>query len=180
LARNCTNEAQPRSVEILDGETDQNNTEIDHTPSSSFRGRGRGRGTRGRGFSEGGGRGGFNTGGRRPIVCDNCGERNHFAKDCQASSITCYNCTKHGHIARDCPKPAGATAAAGVDTTDNRPIRTCYVCGKPGHIARNCIAAKRENDSDSEEEAGETSEDDDEEDRDSSDVVTGSETDSDA
>lgn len=172
MARDCTNEAQPRSVEILDDDNDQS-AEINHT-RSSFHGRGRGRGSRGRGGFRGRDRGGF-TGGRRQIICDNCGERNHYAKDCQASSITCYNCNKHGHIARDCPKPAGGA----VDAASDRPIRTCYVCGKLGHIARNCLVAKRENDeSDSDAEGAETTDDD--EDGDSSDVLSGSETDSDA
>lgn len=166
MARNCTNEAQPRSVEFLQ-DTETTTTQRD---SSTFRGRGRGRG---RGSRGGRGRGGLNHSTTRyePVVCENCGLINHYAKDCQASDITCYNCSKHGHIARDCP-----IAAADVHTPTDRPIKTCYECGNPGHIARNCIVAKRENDTSDEGEAGETES----EGGNSSELLSGSESESDA
>ncbi|KAI7889284.1 uncharacterized protein EV154DRAFT_515085 [Mucor mucedo] len=157
LARNCPNEAQPRSVEILtDGET---STAIapQRDSSTSFRG---GRGGRGRGGRGGRGRGGSSHAGTRyePVVCENCGIINHYAKDCQARDITCYNCNKHGHIARDCPLAVTGDVSHG---TTERAVKTCYECGNPGHIARYCLVAKRENDTSDEEEEVESDEEDD-------------------
>jgi Zinc knuckle len=41
------------------------------------------------------------SGERRPVTCGNCGEKNHYARDCQAR---CRHCEGEEHTSKDCPK----------------------------------------------------------------------------
>lgn len=97
IARNCTNESQPRSVEFLN-DVEHGHTQQHTKPIKRH---------------------------HLQVVCDKCGGLNHFAKDCQASDILCYNCQKHGHIARACPLAAASIATVNAATRPVRACYSC-------------------------------------------------------
>mmetsp|Transcript_10371 Transcript_10371/g.1561 ORF Transcript_10371/g.1561 Transcript_10371/m.1561 type:complete len:93 (+) Transcript_10371:297-575(+) len=71
-----------------------------------------------------------NTG--RNDVCNKCGGKGHWARECSSreeGGQKCYVCGKEGHISRNCRQNTGG--GGGGD-------RKCYSCGKEGHFAKDC------------------------------------------
>jgi hypothetical protein len=74
---------------------------------------------------------------RTEDVCNRCGKRGHWAKDCELpdqrseeekmlprEGHKCRRCSQLGHYARDCPQ--------------NPEDKRCHACGEEGHFARDC------------------------------------------
>jgi hypothetical protein len=56
------------------------------------------------GFGRGRGRGSFGRGGRGPIICYNCNQPGHLARDFLNPCTTCMYCRALDHVTKDCPQ----------------------------------------------------------------------------
>ncbi|KAH5089878.1 hypothetical protein HBH71_155850 [Parastagonospora nodorum] len=76
----------------------------------------------------------------RVIICFNCREAHHIARDCLAKPV-CFNCSVAGHASRDCTEGPDELC---VSKKQAQAARVCYNCNEKGHIAKDCTAITKE------------------------------------